>query len=62
MHIQFVNKFMSINTWQPRSPSPKIHSPSVTTMTWIFLSSQFFDALRILPLKNPFFAKYSIIV
>jgi hypothetical protein len=34
-----------------------IHSPSLTTMsTWIFLSAQFFDALRILPLKNSILA------
>lgn len=38
-------------TWQPRSPSPKIRSPSVTTITWIFLSGQFFNTSRIFPLQ-----------
>ena len=42
----------SIDTWQPRSPSPKIRSPSVTTITWMLLSPQFFNTSRILPLKN----------
>lgn len=37
-------------TWQPRSPSPKIRSPSVTTMTWMFFSGQFLSTSRILPL------------
>ena len=39
-------------TWQPRSPRPKILSPSVATITWIFLWGQFFSTSRILPLQN----------
>lgn len=39
-------------TWQPRSPSPKILSPSVTTMTWIDLSGQFLKTSRIFPLHH----------
>lgn len=41
---------LSIMTWQPRSPSPKMRSPSVTTITWILLSGQFFKTSRIFPL------------
>lgn len=47
------------STWQPRSPSPKILSPSVTTITWIFFSGQFFSTSRILPLQMDSQCSYS---
>lgn len=46
------NKLLIELTWQPRSPSPKIRSPSVTTMTWIFFSGQFLKTSRIFPLQK----------
>ncbi len=40
-------------TWRPRSPSPRIRSPSVTTITCTFFSGQFFRMSRTLPLQIP---------
>jgi hypothetical protein len=37
-------------TWTPRSPSPRMRSPSVTTMTSTFFSGQFFNISSALPL------------
>jgi len=50
--IWFPMRNIQVNTWHPRSPSPKIRSPSVTTITWILLSGQFFNTSRTFPLKK----------
>lgn len=50
--IQIEIQNQKCHTWQPRSPSPKIRSPSVTTITWIDFSGQFFKTSRIFPLKD----------
>ena len=42
----------SVYTWHPRSPRPKILSPSVTTMTWIFFWGQFLRTSWIFPLHR----------
>lgn len=48
----FTQKCSITHTWHPRSPSPKMRSPSVTTITWIDFSGQFFNTSRILPLQK----------
>jgi len=47
-------KGQKTQTWRPRSPSPRIRSPSVTTITSTFFSGQFFRISRTLPLKKDY--------
>jgi hypothetical protein len=50
--IQIEIQNQKCHTWQPRSPSPNIRSPSVTTITWTVFSGQFFKTSKIFSLKG----------
>lgn len=48
-------------TWHPRSPSPKMRPPSVTTIASTFFSGQFFRQSKICPLQRILFCQSLVV-